>query len=53
MDPPYRLYVIVDRKNDEFYVVEWEHKNKQQKVINNLTKKLHTGISYSLDQIFD
>lgn len=38
--PPYRLYVIVDQKSNRFYLVDWEHKSKQEKIIENLKKKL-------------
>jgi mRNA-degrading endonuclease RelE of RelBE toxin-antitoxin system len=40
MNPPYRLYVIINQENEKFYIVRWEHKEKQQKVIDQLMKKL-------------
>jgi len=44
MRPPYRLYVIVDQKNNRFHIVEWEHKEKQEKVINELRNRLVLAI---------
>ncbi len=50
--PPYRLYVIVDQKNDTYYIADWEHKGMQEKVINELKTKLSSAISFGLDKIF-
>ena len=52
MRPPYRLYVIVDQKNDKFYIVEWQHKERQEKIINELRGKLLQAISLGLERIF-
>ncbi|MBI5347428.1 MAG: hypothetical protein HZB66_02365 [Candidatus Aenigmarchaeota archaeon] len=50
--PPYRLYVMVDQSKDIFYIVDWEHKQKQEKVINELRKKLYTALKFGMDKIF-
>jgi mRNA-degrading endonuclease RelE of RelBE toxin-antitoxin system len=52
MRPPYRLYIIVDQNNDMYYLVEWEHKEKQEKVINELKGRLSRAIKLGLDKIF-
>ena len=52
MRPPYRLYVIVDQKTNKYYIVDWEHKEKQEKVINKLKSKLSVAINVGLDKIF-
>ena len=38
--PPYRLYVIIDEEKDVYMLVEWSHKNKQQKTIQFLSKNI-------------
>ena len=50
--PPYRLYVILNQKETKFYIVDWEHKGNQEKVIKELRKKLSLAIEFSLDKIF-
>ena len=50
--PPYRLYVVVNQKETKFYIVDWEHKGNQEKVIKELRKKLSLAIEFSLDKIF-
>jgi len=50
--PPYRLYVIVNQSTDTFYVVEWEHKKKQERVINELIGKLKLAIEVGLENVF-
>jgi hypothetical protein len=52
MNPPYRLYVIVDQNTNKFYIVEWEHKEKQDKVIEELKRKLSLAIGLGLEEIF-
>jgi len=52
MKPPYRLYVIADQRNNSYYVVKWEHKKKQEKIINELKKKLSLSINFVLDKMF-
>jgi hypothetical protein len=52
MRPPYRLYVVVDQKHDNFYVVDWEHKGKQEKTINELKSRLSLAIEAGLNKIF-
>ena len=52
MRPPYRLYVIVDQKTDRYYVVEWEHKEKQKRVIGELKRKLSLATKFTLEKIF-
>ena len=42
--PPYRLYVIVDQKEKIFLLVDWEHKENQEKIIKILMKNLKHGI---------
>ena len=53
MKPPYRLYVIADQKSNKYYVVEWEHKQKQEKIIKELKNKLSLAVNFSLDKIFN
>ena len=50
--PPYRLYVIVNRKRNIFYIVDWEHKNHQENIINKLKDKLSTIIEFGLKNVF-
>ena len=52
MRPPYRLYVIYDQEDKTFYVLRWEHKSKQEKVVNELKRKLEEGIDMGLYHIF-
>ena len=52
-NPPYRLYAIYDQKEKIFYVLEWEHKNKQRKIIRQLIKKLSTGVELGIRSIFN
>ena len=42
--PPYRLYVIVDQKEKTFFLVEWEHKKNQKRILDILSKSLKNGI---------
>ncbi len=53
MNPPYRLYVIADQKDEKFYIVRWEHKVKQQKVINQLAEKLDYAFEGGIKNIID
>ncbi|KCZ71238.1 hypothetical protein ANME2D_02439 [Candidatus Methanoperedens nitroreducens] len=53
MNPPYRLYVIVNQEDEKFYVVRWEHKEKQQKVINQLTEKLEYAFESGIKNIME
>jgi len=52
MRPPYRLYVVLDQKNNRFYIVDWAHKEKQEKLIQELSGKLSSAIKVGLDKIF-
>lgn len=52
MRPPYRLYVIVDQSTDKYYFADWAHKQKQEKVIMDLTEKLAQAIKIGLDKTF-
>jgi mRNA-degrading endonuclease RelE of RelBE toxin-antitoxin system len=52
MRPPYRLYVIVNQKTNEYYIAEWEHKEKQNKVIGELKHKLSLAVEVGLEKIF-
>ncbi len=52
MRPPYRLYVIVDQKSKKFYVMDWEHKQKQPKVISGLKEKLSLAVQMGMSNIF-
>ena len=52
MRPPYRLYVIVEQKENKYYIVDWEHKDNQEKIINELKGKLGLALEFSLDKIF-
>ena len=53
MNPPYRLYVIINQENEKFYVVRWEHKEKQQKVISQLMEKLEYAFESGIKNIMD
>jgi len=53
MSPPYRLYVIINQKNEKFYIVRWEHKEKQQKVINQLKEKLEYAFEGGIRNIME
>jgi hypothetical protein len=53
MSPPYRLYVIVNQEDEKFYIVRWEHKEKQQKVINQLTTKLEYAFEGGIKNIME
>ena len=50
--PPYRLYIIINQRNDTYYVVEWAHKEQQEKIINELKYKLSLAVKFGLDQLF-
>ena len=52
-NPPYRLYIIYDQKEKIFYILEWEHKNKQRKIIRQLIKKLSISIELGIRSIFN
>ena len=51
--PSYRMYIIYNQKLKTFYVMGWEHKNKQRMIINKLNKKLKDGIEFGLKSIFE
>ncbi len=53
MSPPYRLYVIVNQENEKFYIVRWEHKKEQQKVINQLMNKLEYAFEGGIKNIME
>ncbi|CAG0966704.1 hypothetical protein METP2_01137 [Methanosarcinales archaeon] len=53
MRPPYRLYVIFNQENEKFYIVRWEHKEKQQKVINQLIGKLEYAFEGGIKNIME
>jgi len=53
MKPPYRLYVIFNQENETFYIVRWEHKEKQQKVINQLMVKLEYAFEGGIKNIME
>lgn len=53
MRPPYRLYVIFNQENETFYIVRWEHKEKQQKVINQLMGKLEYAFEGGIKNIME
>ncbi len=42
---PYRLYVIVDYKQNVIYVVDWKHKKEQEKVIERFKEYLKLKFS--------
>ena len=52
MKPPYRLYVVVDQRKDIYYIVDWEHKDNQEKIINSLKDKLALAIEIGLEKVF-
>ncbi|MBI2084582.1 MAG: hypothetical protein HYT70_03150 [Candidatus Aenigmarchaeota archaeon] len=52
MKPPYRLYVILDQQNNKYYVADWEHKDKQEKAIEELRFKLSIAVRAGLEKIF-
>jgi len=51
-NPPYRLYIIIDQKNDIYYITEWEHKKEQEKIISELKQKLSLAIKTGLENVF-
>lgn len=51
--PPYRLYVITDQASEKFYIVRWEHKEKQQKTINQLKERLEYAFKTGIKNIID
>ncbi len=53
VNPPYRLYVIVNQEEEKFYIVRWKHKEKQQKVINQLAGKLDYAFEGGIKNIID
>ena len=50
--PPYRLYVIFNQEKKTFYIVDWEHKEKQEKIINKLKEKIKEAIKEGTDLLF-
>jgi len=52
MKPPYRLYVIVNQKTNKYYIAEWEHKEKQSKIIGELKYKLSLAVEAGLEKVF-
>lgn len=44
-------YVIVDQSSEKFYIVKWEHKKIQQKVIEDLKHKLEVVFSGGIREI--
>ena len=50
--PPYRLYVYFDQEINVFYIVAWEHKKQQEKIINELRSKMKDTIKFGLKSIF-
>lgn len=52
MRPPYRLYVIADQRSNKYYVAEWEHKDKQERVIAHLKGKLSSAMRFGLGETF-
>jgi len=51
-EPPYRLYVVLDQEDSKFYIIDWEHKNRQQQIIVRLKSKLKTAIKIGLEAVF-
>jgi mRNA-degrading endonuclease RelE of RelBE toxin-antitoxin system len=51
--PPYRLYVFVDQERKIFYLARWEHKNKQEKVIKSLSKRLEEAFEYGIEEMIE
>ena len=51
--PPYRLYVIVDQESEKYYLIRWDHKKDQQKVINELKYKLESAVHMGMKNIMD
>lgn len=50
--PPYRLYIVLDQSEDKFYIVGWEHKDKQQHVIEKMKLKLKAAIKMGVEAVF-
>jgi hypothetical protein len=48
--PPYRLYVAYDQQHSVFYLVEWEHKSKQDEIISKIKGKLALAGEYTMDE---
>lgn len=51
--PPYRLYVVFDQSSQEFYIVNWTHKKKQERVIDQLKKKLDHAFEIGIENIIE
>jgi len=51
-NPPYRLYIVLDQSEDKLYIVGWEHKNKQQQVIEKMKLKIKAAIKMGVEAIF-
>ncbi len=49
----YRLYVIYDKEENIFHIVEWEHKNRQEEVIRKLKEKLKEAFRYGIGDLHD
>ena len=52
MRPPYRLYVIVDQSANKFYAADWEHKERQRKIIDQLRYKMSLAVKSGLENVF-
>lgn len=50
--PPYRMYVIYNQKTNVHYLVDWEHKSKQEEIISKISGKLMLAGKYTLDELF-
>ena len=51
-EPPYRLYVIIDREKKIIFAVDWEHKEHQKRIISKLRGGLSSMIRLGLRDIF-
>ena len=53
MKPPYRLYVLADKRNKKFYILEWSHKEKQNKTIGELRLKMFLALKSGFERTFN
>jgi len=51
--PPYRLYVVADQENEKYYVVRWEHKKRQQKVIDELKNRFEYAFKIGIKNVME
>jgi len=50
-NPPYRLYIIVDKDTNTAYLVSWAHKDKQKHEIEKLASLFENGFERGLESM--